>query len=81
MTEDELRAVYRQRKYLRPSQAAVLIRKTKRTINRWIEAGLPVVLVAGSRYVETAELLQWAADEERRTRRIRTQPDSVPPSM
>lgn len=68
MNDDELRAAYRRRKYLRPSEGAVLIRKDKSTITRWIQKGLTVVEVRGRRYVETRELLRWAADEDRRKR-------------
>ena len=67
--DDELRARFRERRYLRPSEAAVLIRRDKSTITRWIQNGLAVTKVGQHRFVETKELLRWAADDERRTRR------------
>ena len=69
MTDDEKRAQLRQRRYLKPSEAAVLIRRDKSTITRWIQNGLDVIHVGRHRFVETKELLRWAADDDRRTRR------------
>lgn len=69
MNDNELRAWLRTRQYLKPSEAAILIRRDKRTINRWIAGGLAVTVVGRHRFVEVKELLRWAADDERRTRR------------
>lgn len=69
MSDDDKRAELRRRQYLKPSEAAVLIRRDKSTITRWIQNGLDVVHVGQHRFVKTTELLRWAADDERRTRR------------
>jgi hypothetical protein len=69
LSDDEKRAELRRRNYLKPSEAAILIRRDKSTITRWIHKGLPVIHVGRLRFVETTELLRWAADDERRTRR------------
>jgi hypothetical protein len=66
---DDRRSELRGRNYLKPSEAAVLIRRDKSTITRWIQNGLAVIHVGRHRFVETKELLRWAADDERRTRR------------
>ena len=69
MSDDDKRAELRKRQYLKPSEAAILIRRDKSTITRWIQRGLAVVHVGRHRFVKTTELLRWAADEDRRTRR------------
>lgn len=70
--DDELRDKLRTRKLLKPSEGAILVRKGRATVYRWIRDGLDVTEIAGQKYVDRKELLRWAADEERRTRR-RTQ--------
>ncbi|WP_374230864.1 helix-turn-helix domain-containing protein [Humibacter sp. RRB41] len=72
MTDDERRAQLRRRDHLRPTDAAFLIRRDKSTITRWIQQGLPAVRIGNHRYVNRAELLRWAADPDRRTRRRTT---------
>ncbi len=69
VSDDELRARLRLREYLKPSEGAILIRRDKSTVTRWIQQGLATITLGRQRYVETKELLRWAADDERRTRR------------
>lgn len=45
--------------YLLPSEAAVLVRVSKRTVNRWIGHGLEVFLHDGKRYVRLEDVQAW----------------------
>jgi excisionase family DNA binding protein len=66
---DEQRTLLRKRDHLTPADAAVLIRRDRSTITRWIQQGLPAVKIGRHRYINRVELLRWAADPDRRTRR------------
>lgn len=74
MNDEERRNQLRERKFVTPAEGAFLIRRDKRTVNRWIEAGLVVTYIGRERYVAKVELLRWAADPDRRTRRRRELP-------
>jgi hypothetical protein len=69
VADDELRAKLKQRDYLTSAEGAILIRRDKSTVNRWISNGLTTVRIGTKRFVNRKELLRWAADPDRRTRR------------
>jgi excisionase family DNA binding protein len=73
-TDNEKRAELRRRDYLTPAEGAFLIRRNKSTITRWIQHGLTAHRVGAKRLIPRLELLRWAADPDRRTRR-RTSPE------
>lgn len=66
--DEERRRLLLDREFWTPAEGALMIRRDKRTVNRWITAGLPTYPLGGLRYVRASELREWAADPTRRTR-------------
>lgn len=52
-------------------EAAFIVGKTARTINRWIASGMKVYRhpVHGNRYVRARDVTEWVAGAEHQTRR------------
>jgi hypothetical protein len=70
LSREQRRAVLRERSFLTPAECGLLINRSKRTINLWIEAGLVTYQLPNrsQRYVRKADLMRWAVRHAKKPR-------------
>jgi hypothetical protein len=70
MNRAQQREELRERSFLTPAECGLLINRTKRTINLWIEAGLTTYVLPNraQRYVRKADLFKWAEQHANKPR-------------